>query len=78
MELNPENPQSFLSKQQQQWEKTRKELTRLAVTIEDLRTTNQSQHNQLAREAEKAIYQLSTDGQFLNNVREIIRFFKEA
>ncbi len=77
-QLNPENSQSFISKQQEQWEITRKELTRLAVTIEDLRTTNQAEHHQLAREAEKAISQLSTDGQFLNHVREIIRFVKEA
>ncbi|NET17133.1 MAG: hypothetical protein F6K08_32135 [Okeania sp. SIO1H6] len=77
-QLNPENPQSFISKQQEQWEITRKELTHLAVKIEDLSKTNQSQHHQLTREAEKAISQLSTDGQFLNHVREIIRFFKEA
>jgi len=77
-QLNPKNSQSFISKQQEQWEITRKELTHLAIKIEDLSKTNQSQHHQLAREAEKAISQLSTDGQFLNHVREIIRFFKEA
>ncbi|MDJ0557188.1 MAG: hypothetical protein QNJ68_22640 [Microcoleaceae cyanobacterium MO_207.B10] len=78
VQLNPENPDSFVSTQQLQWEKTQKELTCLALTIENLRTTNQAEHHQLAREAEKAISQLSTDGQFLNHVREIIRFFKEA
>jgi len=30
------------------------------------------------RKSQQAIAQLSTDGQFLDNVREIIRFFKSA
>jgi hypothetical protein len=32
----------------------------------------------LSREARQAIAQLTTDGQFLDHVREIIRFFKTA
>jgi hypothetical protein len=39
---------------------------------------NQSEHERLGREARNAIAQLSTDAQFLDNVREIIRFFKTA
>ncbi|NER05995.1 MAG: hypothetical protein F6K17_27100 [Okeania sp. SIO3C4] len=39
-QLSIENPESFRSKQQQDSEITRKELSRLAVTIEDLRNTN--------------------------------------
>ncbi|MGB3511852.1 MAG: hypothetical protein WBA93_21970 [Microcoleaceae cyanobacterium] len=86
VKLNPKNPDSLVSRQQHQWETTQKELTRLALAIEDLKTTNQAEHHQLATEAEKAIRltprsanaQLSTDGQFLNHVREIIRFVKDA
>ncbi|NEP78017.1 MAG: hypothetical protein F6K39_07410 [Okeania sp. SIO3B3] len=39
-QLSIKNPESFRSKQQQDSEITRKELSRLAVTIEDLRNTN--------------------------------------
>ncbi|NES92951.1 hypothetical protein [Okeania sp. SIO2B9] len=77
-QLSIENPESFRSKQQQHSEITRKEFSRLAVTIEDLRNTNQAEHHQLARDFEKAISRLSTDGKFLNHVQEIIRFIKEA
>ena len=59
-------------------EKTEKDLTRLATAIEDLRVTNQAEHLRLAREAQNAISKLSADGEFLDRVREIIRFFKEA
>ena len=77
-QLNPDNPTSWVASQQLQWEATRTELTRLAAGLENQRATNQAEHTQLAREAQSAIAQLSTDGQVLDHVREIIRFFKEA
>lgn len=77
-QLNPQEPGSWVAMQERQWEATRTELTRLAAALENLRATNQAEHTTLAREAESAIAQLSTDGQFLNHAREIIRFFKEA
>ncbi|OCQ96532.1 hypothetical protein BCD67_10650 [Oscillatoriales cyanobacterium USR001] len=77
-QLNPYDPNSWVTSQQRMLEATRTELTRLATTFEDQRVTNQAEHIQLAREAQNAIAQLSTDGQFLNHVREIIRFFKES
>ncbi|MCT7949113.1 hypothetical protein NG798_04880 [Ancylothrix sp. C2] len=76
--LNPEYPTSWVASQQRQWEATQTELSRLAAALENHRSTNQAEHIQLAREAQNAIAQLSTDGQFLNHAREIIRFFKEA
>jgi uncharacterized protein YktB (UPF0637 family) len=76
--LNPEYPTSWVSSQQRQWEAMQNELTALAAGMENLRSTNKAEHIQLAREAQNAISQLSTDGQFLNHVREILRFFKEA
>lgn len=76
--LNPDHPNSWVTQQEQQTQAIRTELTRLAALIENLKGTNQAEHQQLARDAESAIAQLTTDGQFLNHVREIIRFFKEA
>lgn len=77
-QLNPEYPTSFVVSQQRQWEAMQTELTRLAAALENHRSTNQAEHIQLARDAQNAIAQISTDGQFLNHAREIIRFFKEA
>lgn len=77
-QLNPDNSHSLSSKQQRDAEETRKTLARIVANIEELRATNQKEHESLSREARQAIAQLSTDGQFLDHVREIIRFFKTA
>ncbi|BCX08764.1 MAG: hypothetical protein KatS3mg066_2623 [Fischerella sp.] len=77
-QLDPENSYSLVANQQRYTEETRKELARLSANLEELRATNQTEHERLAREARAAIAQLSTDGQFLDHVREIIRFFKTA
>lgn len=77
-QLNPENSYSLAANQQLYLDESRREIARLAAFIEDLRATNQTEHERLSREARQAIAQLSTDGQFLDHVREIIRFFKTA
>ncbi len=77
-QLNPENPYSLEAKQQTYLNETRKELANIAANIEELRATNKTEHERLSRESKQAIAQLSTDGQFLEHVREIIRFFKSA
>lgn len=76
--LSKENPYSWLSKYEQFADETRKDLSRLGANIEDLRATNDREHERLLRESRQAIAQLSTDSQFLEHVREIIRFFKSA
>ncbi|BDI15569.1 hypothetical protein ANSO36C_13710 [Nostoc cf. commune SO-36] len=77
-QLNAEQPYSLPATQQRFAEETRRDLARIAANLEELRATNQTEHERLGREARNAIAQLSTDGQFLDHVREIIRFFKTA
>ncbi|WP_427161370.1 hypothetical protein ACQFX9_07235 [Aliinostoc sp. HNIBRCY26] len=77
-QLNPEQPYSLAATQQRFADETRKELAKIAANLEEFRAVNQTEHDRLAREARNAIAQLSTDGQFLDHVREIIRFFKTA
>jgi len=77
-QLNSDDGSSWAAVQERQQRATRIELTNLAASVEDLRSTNQAEHTKLARDAESAIAQLTSDGQFLNHVREIIRFFKES
>lgn len=77
-QLSSENPYSWVTKYAQFSEETRKDLSRLGANLEDLRATNERDHERLVRESRQAIAQLSTDSQFLEHVREIIRFFKSA
>jgi hypothetical protein len=77
-QLDPEEPYSWIATQQRFQVETRQELARIAASVEELRATNEVQHERLSREARQAIAQLTTDGQFLDHVREIIRFFKTA
>lgn len=76
--LDLENPASWAIAQQRQWDALRQDLTMVSATLSDLKATNQADHDRLSRESRQAIAQLSTDGQFLDHVREIIRFFKTA
>lgn len=77
-QLNLKYADSWASQQEQRWQTTRQDFTRLTADLETLKATNLSEHERLEKEAKNAIAQLTTDGQFLNHVREIIRFVKEA
>lgn len=48
------------------------------AALEDLRQANDDAHRRLAREAEQATARLTEDARVLSNVRELVRFFKEA
>ncbi|MGL5060651.1 MAG: hypothetical protein ACRC62_11790 [Microcoleus sp.] len=76
--LDSTDRNSWAAIQEREREGIGRELTNLAASLEQLRSINQAEHTALARNAESAISQLTDDGQFLNHVREIIRFFKEA
>ncbi|HEY9659526.1 MAG TPA: hypothetical protein V6C65_13795 [Allocoleopsis sp.] len=77
-QLNPENPLSWLATQKRDQEALQRDLTHLAASLEQLRATNQAEHTRLAREAQNAVAQLAEDSVVLSQVREIIRFFKQA
>lgn len=78
LELDPERPESLVSLERAHAEESRREIARAVADIESLRAKNENEHERLSQEARSAISQLSTDGQFLDHVREIIRFFKTA
>ena len=56
----------------------RTRFSRLSVELEELREANDAAHRRLSREAEQSVQRLSEDSAFLGNVREILRFVKEA
>jgi len=77
-QLNLEHADGLAATQQRLLTALRQDLIQIAASQEDLKVTNQADHERLSREARTAIAQLSTDGQVLDHVREIVRFFKNA
>lgn len=77
-QLNLDHADGWAATQQRLLTALRQDLTQLAVAQDDLHVTNQADHERLSRDSRNAIAQLSTDGQVLNHVREIIQFFKNA
>ncbi len=77
-QLDPDDPASWAATEQRQRQALRQDLTVLATEVMTLTATNQTEHQRLALEGQQAIAQLSADGQFLEHVHEIIRFFKAA
>jgi hypothetical protein len=77
-QLDPEKPESLVSLERTHAEESRRQMAKVAADLDELRATNENDHIRLAREAQSAISQITTDGQFLDHVREILRFFKSA
>jgi hypothetical protein len=77
-QLSQSDPRSWAVTVERRLEALRQDLNRLASAQEELKITNQADHQRLAREAEQTMARLSADTQFLDHVREIIRFFKAA
>ena len=77
-QMTPEKPDSWVTTQHQHLQATQDELTRVRLALEAVRLKNQTDHEHLAREAERAIAQMTRDGEFLDHVREIIQFIKSA
>lgn len=59
-------------------EEVERRLERIRADHVALEQQNRDAHEQLSREAQRAAERVAEDGQFLGNVREIIRFVKEA
>ncbi len=76
--LNPKEADSWAAGQQKLLQALQEDVNTLRVTLENLRVQNQSEHDRLSHDAQHAIAQMSEDGQVLEHVREIIRFFKTA
>ena len=77
-QLDPESDTSWLSQQNYRWDNNREQLSKIIVSMADLKATNELDHQRLAQEAREAISQITMDGQFLEHARELIRFFKTA
>ncbi len=76
--LDPNNEDSLVKKQEQEWQELRRNYQQLRANIEHFQAVNQQEHENISKNARNAIAQLTEDSQFLEQVREIIRFFKKA
>ncbi|UOQ50888.1 hypothetical protein [Hymenobacter cellulosivorans] len=76
--LNVAQPGSWAHDQAQGQATLRLQLDRLDGRLEELTRQNSRDHEALARQIATDIARLSEDAQFLNQVRELIRFFKSA
>ena len=77
-DLDPQRPDSLLSTERAFAQETRRQVVAAGADLEAFHASNAEDHERLAQEARSAISQLTTDGQFLDHVREILRFFKSA
>ncbi|MGF1537060.1 MAG: hypothetical protein ACFB4J_11340 [Elainellaceae cyanobacterium] len=78
LQLNPDEDSSWAARQQRSLAHLRQDVARLTAAHEQFKATNAQDHERIATEARGAIAQLNQDSQFLDQVREIIRFFKSA
>jgi len=76
--LNFKEQNAWVNKQQDTIKNLQEKITGLAVELDQLRLTNQKEHERLSRKSEEEISRLSEDAQFLNQIRELIRFVKQA
>ena len=77
-ELDPDRPESVVAVQRASAAATRQALADASAEVAALRAANAADHDRLAREARSAVSQVSADGQVLDHVRELVRFFKSA
>lgn len=77
-QLDPHHPHSWAQQAEETQRYLKQELAATQAQVEQWRASNTLEHEQLRREIQQSVAQLSVDSQFLGHVREILRFIKEA
>ncbi len=77
-QTDPNDQESLVFSLNRNIDLLRRDLSTLRVIVENLRVENQSEHAAISKEARQAVAKITEDGRFLENVREIIRFVKNA
>ncbi len=77
-DLAPAEPGSLAARHAAALAELQQSHDRLRLAQDELRALNAAEHARLAREAEQAVARISADGQVLDHVRELVRFFKSA
>ena len=77
-QLDPKESSSWVARQQSSLDHLQQDLAKLSTAHEQLKAANDQAHERISNATRTAIAQLNEDSQFLNQARDIIRFFKEA
>jgi hypothetical protein len=77
-QLNPNNSLSIPADLRRNISVIKSEVEMLADSYTCLAQDNREEHEKLRREAQSAVAKLSSDSQFLDHVREIVRMIKSA
>jgi hypothetical protein len=77
-QLNESKLDSWANQKAKEIRDLHDKLNALKISYELSAEQNEKDHQRMARETERAVAQLAADSQFLDNVREIIRFIKTA
>jgi regulator of replication initiation timing len=76
--FNFQNETSWVSQQQQHIETLKAKILQLNLELDALKLQNQKDHDRLSRNTADEIAKLSEDAKFLNQVRDLVRFVKNA
>lgn len=76
--LNSEDASSFISKKEKESAYLKSELHRLKTDLANFKVENDSAHQQIERKSENSLTRISEDAKFLGQVRDILRFIKDA
>ncbi len=76
--VDPKNPDSMPSNMNRTIGSLKVDVEHLAQNYTTLAQDNRAEHETLRREGQNAIAKLSSDSQFLDHVREIVRMIKSA
>ncbi len=77
-ELNRENEYSWAFLKENEINELKKRTLKLETDYANLFESNKIEHEQLTKHVDQQITKLSEDAQFLNQVRDLIRFIKNA
>jgi hypothetical protein len=76
--LNLQSPNSWAAQQQELIADLRRQIAVLKAQLIEMQAKHDQDLERVSRESRQAIAQLTLDGQFVEHIREIIRFFKSA
>ena len=77
-QLNTEDTHSWASQLQRDLAEMKTRIEKVHVLMDEAQIQNAKEHERLARKGEADLARLSEDAQFLNQVRDLVRFIKQA
>ena len=77
-ELDENREYSWAKNKTKTIQEIQNKISDMKMVLENLKEQNEKDHQRISRETQSAVAQLTADSEFLDHIREIIRFFKTA